>query len=52
MAGGCDRALFEQLVAGTAKRPLTNDEIAAELERQTLYHQNATAAAWTSSPNC
>ena len=38
MAGGCDRALFEQLVAGTAKRPLTNDEIAAELERQTLYH--------------
>ena len=38
MAAGCDRALFEQLLAGTAKRPLTNDEIAAELERQTLYH--------------
>jgi hypothetical protein len=33
-----DRAAYEQMVARTARRPLSAAEIGAELERQTLYH--------------
>lgn len=33
-----DRALLEQIVARTARRPQSAAEIATELERQTLYH--------------